>query len=115
MEVSAKLKGISMGTHKGRLVANLVRNKSAAEALNILQGVDKRAARPMEKLLRSALANAEEKNTRSQAGIDIDNLYVKRIMVDQGKHNWRIRPRAMGRAFWIKKMSSHITIVLDER
>ena len=52
---------------------------------------------------------------RSQAGIDIDNLYVKKILVDQGKHNWRIRPRAMGRAYWIKKMSSHITIVLDER
>ena len=115
MEVVAKLKGIAMGTHKGRQGAELVRNKSAPAALSILQGCDRRAAGPLEKLLRSALANAEEKNVRSQAGIDIDNLYVKKVLVDQGKHNWRIRPRAMGRAYWIKKMSSHITIVLDER
>ena len=115
MEVVAKLKGTQMGTRKGRQVADLVRDKSAAEALTILQGCERAAARPLEKLLRSALANAEEKNARQQAGIDLDNLYIKRILVDQGTHNWRIRPRAMGRAYWYKKMSSHITLVLDER
>ena len=72
------------------------------------------AARPIEKLVRSALANAEEKNARQSAGIDLDNLYVKTITVDQGRHNWRIRPRAMGRANWIRKYSSHITVVLAE-
>ncbi len=115
MEVTAKVKDVHMGTVKGRLVADLIRNKPCAEALTILKGCPRRAARPVEKLLRSALANAEEKNARQQAGLDVDNLYVKRISVDQGPHNWRIRPRAMGRAYWIKKMSCHITVVLDER
>ncbi len=115
MEIRAKLKNAKMGTRKGRQVADLVRNKPCAEALAILQGCQRSPARPIEKLLRSALANAEEKNARKQAGVDVDNLYVKRITVDQGPHNWRIRPRAMGRAFWIKKMSSHVTLVLDER
>jgi large subunit ribosomal protein L22 len=115
MEVRASLKGAKLGTHKGRLVANLVRDKSCAEALTILQGCPQKAARPIEKLLRSALANAEEKNARQQAGLDIDNLYVKHITVDQGPHAWRIRPRAMGRAAWVRKMSSHLTLVLGER
>ncbi len=115
MEITAKLNGVKMGTRKGRQVVDLVRNRSAAEALMILQGCPRSAARPIEKLLRSALANAEEKNARQQAGLDVDYLYVKRITVDQGPHNWRIRPRAMGRAYWVKKVSSHVTLVLDER
>lgn len=115
MEVTAKLRGVKMGTRKGRQVADLVRDKSCSEALAILQGCQRGAAKPIEKLLRSALANAEEKNARQKAGVDIDNLYVKSITVDQGRHNWRIRPRAMGRAYWVKKVSSHVTLVLDER
>lgn len=115
MEVTARLKDAKIGTRKGRLVAELVARKPCAEALAILQGCPQKAARPIEKLIRSALANAEEKNARHRAGLDVDSLYVKRIMVDQGPHNWRIRPRAMGRAFWVKKVSSHITVVLDER
>ncbi len=104
-----------MAARKGRLVADLIRNRPCAEALNILQGCDKRAARPMEKLLRSALANAEEQNARHQAGIDLDNLYVKTATVDEGARSWRIRPRAQGRAAWINKASSHFLLVLDER
>ena len=115
MEVSARLQNAKMGTRKGRQVADLVRNRACDEALAILQGCPRGPARPIEKLIRSALANAEEKNARQQAGLDIDNMYVKRITVDQGPHNWRIRPRAMGRAFWVKKVSSHVTVILDER
>ena len=115
MEVSAQLRNVKMGTHKSRLVADLVRGKPAAEALTILQGVHKRPARPIAKLIRSALANAEERNSRQQAGLDLDTLYVKRITIDQGPHNWRMRPRAHGRAYWYKKMSSHVTVVLEER
>ena len=115
MEVRAKLQDVKMGTRKCRQVADLVRDKSASDALAVLQGCPRAAARPIEKLLRSALANAQEKNARQQAGLDVDNLYVKTITVDQGRHDWRIRPRAMGRAFWIRKMSSHVTLVLDER
>jgi len=115
MEVRAELRGVRFGPQKGRLVADLIREKSASHALEILGACEKSAARPIEKVLRSALANAVEHNSRHQAGIDLDNLYVKRITVDEGMRGWRIRPRAQGRANWIKKSSSHVTVVLDER
>lgn len=104
-----------MGTRKGRYVAELIRHRSCDDALGILKGCPRSAARPIEKLVRSALANAQVMNEQKSAGLDLDNLYVKRITVDQASHNWRIRPRAMGRANWIRKMSSHVTVVLDER
>ncbi len=115
MEVTAKLRNLKMGCRKGRYVADLIRRRPVAEALNVLEGCPRAAARPIGKLLRSALANAQEKNARQNAGIDLDNLYVKTITVDQGAHAWRIKPRAMGRANWIRKYSSHVTVVLDER
>jgi len=115
MEVRAKLRGVRFGPQKGRLVADLIRAKPAARALEILAGCEKSAARPIEKVLRSALANAVEHNARHQAGIDLDNLYVKTVTVDEGPRGWRIRPRAQGRANWIKKSSSHVTVVLAER
>ena len=74
----------------------------------------KRFARPLAKLVRSALANAGEKNQRDKAGIDVDNLVVDRITVDQGPSMWRIRPRAQGRAAWIQRKTSHIDVVLVE-
>ena len=114
MEVTAKLRNLKMGCRKGRYVADMVRQRPVAEALTILQGCPRAAARPIAKLLRSAVANAHEKNARQSAGIDLDNLYVKTITVDQGRHAWRIRPRAMGRANWIRKYSSHVTVVLGE-
>ena len=86
-----------------------------AGAVWAVSSSDKRAAGTIEKLVRSALANAEEKNERTQAGIDLDGLYLKEIVVDPGPNNWRIRPRAMGRASWINKATSHVTVVLDER
>lgn len=84
-------------------------------ALSLLRASPQRAARRVEKLLRSALANAENRNESQKAGIDLDSLYVKRILVDGGPNNWRTRPRAMGRASWINKATSHVTVVLDER
>lgn len=115
MEVRATLRNIRLGPRKGRLVADLVRDQSCAEALNILRNNGRHAAGHIEKLIRSALANAQEKNARQQAGIDLDNLYVKRINVDEGPRLWRIRARAMGRANWINRPTSHVTVVLDER
>ena len=115
MEVQARLRHYRMTARKGRMVADLVRGRNCEEALSILRGCDRAAARPIEKLVRSALANAEEQNARKQAGIDLDNLYVKRIWVDEGPRMWRIRPRAHGRASWINKSLSHTTVVLDER
>jgi large subunit ribosomal protein L22 len=115
MEVQAKLRNYRMGARKGRLVADLIRNRPASQALDILATCRRHAARPIEKLLRSALANAEEKNARHSAGIDVDNLYVKRIAIEEGPRLWRISPRAQGRAYWIAKPTSHIKLVLDER
>ena len=115
MEVRARLRGYRMGARKGRLVVDQIRNKSCADALGILKNSPRGAARPIEKLVRSALANAEEQNARHSAGIDLDNLYIKTITVDEGVRNWRIRPRAQSRAAWINKATSHVTVILDER
>lgn len=115
MEVTAKLRHLRLAPRKGQLVADLVRGKGCEEALVVLQGCGKAAGRPMGKLIRSALANAEEQNARNSAGIDLDNLYLKRITVDEGPRMWRMRPRAHGRAAWINKGLCHMTVVLDER
>jgi large subunit ribosomal protein L22 len=109
MEVKAKLRFTRIGPRKARLVADLIRGKRSEEALSILTFTPKAAARIIIKLLRSAIANADQKK------IDVDRLYVKTIMVDQGPTMKRFMPRAMGRATTIRKRTSHITIVLDER
>jgi len=98
-----------MAPRKARLVADLIRGKKSEEALNILTFTPKSAARTIVKLLKSAVANATQKK------IDVDRLYVKTIMVDQGPTMKRFMPRALGRATTIRKRTSHITIVLDER
>jgi large subunit ribosomal protein L22 len=115
MEVKAYLKGYRISPFKARLVANQIRGKNVEEALNLLQLSNKKAAEPISKLVQSAVANAENKNENQQAGIEIDNLVVSTITVDEGPSMWRIRPRAQGRASWIQKRASHITVVLAER
>jgi len=109
MEVKAKLKFTRIAPRKARLVADLIRGKKSEEALNILTFTPKAAARIIVKLLKSAVANATQKK------IDVDRLYVKTIMVDQGPTMKRFMPRALGRATTIRKRTSHITIVLDEQ
>jgi len=91
------------------LVADLIRGKKSEEALNLLTFTPKAAARVIVKLLKSAIANATQKK------IDVDRLYVKTVTVDQGPTMKRFMPRAQGRATTIRKRTSHITIVLDER
>ena len=115
MEVRAKLSNVRLAPRKGRLVADMVRSKLCSEALSILQNCPRSAARPISKLLRSALANAQEQNERHQAGLDLDNLFVREIQVNEGPRMWRIKPRAMGRANWINKATSHVSIILAER
>ncbi len=114
MNVTARLSNYRVSPQKARLLADQIRGKGVEEALTILDLSSKRFARPLAKLVRSALANAEEKNDREKAGIDIDNLVVDRIAVDQGPSMWRIRPRAQGRAAWIQRRTSHVRIVLSE-
>ena len=99
---------------KARLLADEIRGRGVEEALTILDLSPKGFAKPLAKLVRSALANAEERNNRDHAGIDIDNLVLGKITVDQGPSMWRIRARAQGRAAWIQRRTSHICIVLSE-
>ncbi len=94
---------------KARQVMNLIRGKDVGTALAILQGLNKRAARIVEKLLKSAIANAEMKD------MDIDNLYIKDIRADDGPMLKRYMPRAYGRATMIRRRYSHLTIKLAER
>lgn len=109
MEVKAKLRFLRIAPRKVRLVADLIRAKSALAAESQLSFMPKGSARPMLKLLNSAVANAE-----NNFKLKKDNLYIKRIMVDEGPKLKRWRPRAFGRAAPILKRSSHITIILDE-
>ena len=113
-EVRASLNNYRVSARKARLLADQIRGKGIEEALAILDLSPRGFARPLAKLLRSAVANAQEKNDRHRAGIDLDNLVVGRISVDQGANMWRIRPRAQGRASWIQRRTSNIDVVLKE-
>ena len=114
MEVRAKLNNYRVSARKARLLANEIRGKGVEDALTILDLSNKRFSKPLAKLVRSALASAEDRNERDRAGIDIDNLVVDTITVDQGSSSWRIRPRAQGRAAWIQRRTSHVSVVLAE-
>lgn len=115
MEVRARLKDYRCSARKARLVADQIRGRGVEEAINVLSLSPKGVSKAMEKLVRSAVANAEGKNEHQHAGIDVDKLFVSTVSVDEGTSMWRIRPRAQGRATWIQKRSSHITVVLAER
>jgi len=115
MEVKAALNNYRVSARKARLVADQIRGRGVEDALNLLTLSPKRVSDPIAKLLRSAVANAEQKNENQHAGIEIDNLVVARIFVDEGSSLWRIRPRAQGRASWIQKRTSNINVVLAER
>jgi large subunit ribosomal protein L22 len=110
MEVKARLRFARISPRKARLVADLVRGKGSEEALNILSFTKKASSKILIKLLKSAIANATQKKT-----IDIDRLYVRQIMVDEGPTMKRYQSRALGRATTIRKRTSHIHIILDER
>lgn len=109
MEVRAVTRYVRISPRKARLVTELIKGKPVEEALTILRFLPKKAARLVDKTLRSALANAEQ-----NPNIDVDTLYIKRIFVDGGPTMKRWRARAMGRATKILKRSSHITVILDE-
>lgn len=111
MEVSARLRYLQASPQKVRLVADLIRGKGVQEASDLLLLTKKAVARPMRKLLSSAIANAENRDEQ----LDLDLLYIKEIFVDKGPVLKRLRPQPMGRAFQILKRQSHITIKLDTR
>ncbi len=110
MEAKALARYIRLSPQKARLVVDLIRGKGAEDALNLLSMSQKRAAFTVAKVLRSAIANAEDKGAS-----DVDKLYVKTVFVDQGPTMKRMRARAMGRSNMIRKRTSHITVVVDEK
>jgi large subunit ribosomal protein L22 len=113
-EVRARLKNYRVSPRKARLLADEIRGKGVEDALTVLDFSAKGFAKPLAKLVRSALANAAEKNNRDKAGIDVDTLVVGRVTVDQGPSMWRIKPRAQGRAAWIQRKTTHVEVVLSE-
>lgn len=110
MEARAKATFERIAPRKVQCVLDLIRNKSADEAAAILKYTPKAACEPLAKLLKSAMANAE-----NNFDMDVSRLYVAECSVSQGPTLKRIRPRAHGRAFRINKKSSHITLVLKEK
>lgn len=110
MEARAYLKYARIAPRKVQIVLDLIRNKPVDQAMAILKHTPKVACEPLEKLLKSAIANAENNHN-----MDKNNLYVAECFVAPGPVLKRMRPRAQGRAFRVLKRTSHITIALKER
>ena len=109
-EVKAVAKFVRIAPRKVRVVMNLIRGKNVSDAFAILKFTPKRGAVLLEKVLRSAVANAE-----NNFDMDSDNLYVSTCFVDQGPTLKRIHPRSRGQAFSILKRTSHITVIVSEK
>jgi len=110
MEAKAIARNVRMTPRKVKLICDLIRGQDAGQAMAIIKNTPKMACEPMEKLLKSAMANAE-----NNLNMDADRLYVKEAHVGPGPTMKRIMPRAQGRAFRILKRTSHITLVLAEK
>ena len=109
----AVLKDAPTSPRKMRLVADTVRGVEVNRALDLLHFSKREASARLEKLLKSAIANWEAKNQDRSSELDNGNVYVKTIMVDEGRTLKRIRPCPQGRAGRIRKRSNHVTIILD--
>lgn len=110
MQAKAVVRTVRIAPRKARLVVDLIRGKQVGEAIAILKHTPKAASPVVEKLLKSAVANAEH-----NYDMDVNNLLVSKVYVDEGPTMKRFRPRAQGRASQINKRTSHITIVVSEQ
>ena len=111
MEARATQKYIRVSPQKARLVVDLIRGKNAGEALTILNYTKKRVTQAVEKVLRSAIANAEDKAEH----LDVDQLVVSEAYVNDGPRSKRIRPAPMGRAYRFQRRTSHVTVVVESQ
>ena len=111
MEAIAKLNDVPTSPRKMRLIADLIRGKKVVHALNILKFDSKSGAPKLEKLLLSAIANWQQKNT--EQNLEEADLIVKTIYVNEGRQLKRLRPAPQGRAHRVRKRSNHVTIVVD--
>jgi large subunit ribosomal protein L22 len=113
VESIARVRHIRVTPQKARRVVALIKGKQAEEALAILKFAPQSASEPIYKLVASAIANARVKADKDGEFLDEQDLYVKNAYVDEGTTLKRFQPRAQGRAFQIKKRTSHITVVLS--
>lgn len=110
MEAKAQARFVRIAPRKVRIVMDLIRDKDVREAFSVLRFIPKRSSGIIEKVLRSAVANAEHNYDMNK-----DDLFVYKAYVDEGPTLKRFRPRASGRATRIRKRSSHLTVILRER
>ncbi len=115
MQARAMAKNVGMSPRKMRMVIDLIRGRGVNEAYSILKFSKKAATTPIEKALRSAVANAQQKADAQGTFLDVDDLVVREAFVNEGPTMKRFSPRAMGRATPIMKRSSHLTIIVDEK
>ena len=112
MEAKAIARHIRVTPMKARRVVNLIRGKQANEALAILKFAPQAASEPVFKVLQSAVANARVLADRDSVAFDEGDLFISEVFVDEGPTMKRFQPRAQGRAYRIKKRTSHITVVV---
>jgi large subunit ribosomal protein L22 len=115
MEFRAQARFMRVSPQKARLVLDLIKGRKVEDALNTLAFTKKRVAATVEKLLRSALENANYLIAEKDIDVDVDNLYVKNAVANDGPRMKRIRPAPMGRAFRYVRRIAHIELVLAER
>jgi large subunit ribosomal protein L22 len=115
MEFRAQARFMRVSPQKARLVLNLIRGRKVEDALNTLAFTKKRVAATVEKLLRSAVENANYLSTEKGVDVDLDQLYVKQAVANDGPRMKRIRPAPMGRAYRYVRRIAHIELVLAER
>ncbi len=114
IEGVAKARYVRVSPQKARLVVDLIRGQRAGEAIQVLRFTKKRIAKDVEKVLRSAIANAERKAEDAGAALDVDELFVTSCFVNEGPRWKRLRPAPMGRAFHYQKRTSHIVVQVAE-
>lgn len=111
MEARAEARYIRISPQKARLVVDLIRGVQAGQAITILRSTNKKIAPTVEKVLRSAIANAENKSTE----VDVDRLYVSEAYVNEGPRMKRIRPAPMGRAYRYQRRIAHIVVKVSQK
>ncbi|MGP8247913.1 MAG: 50S ribosomal protein L22 [Bryobacteraceae bacterium] len=111
MEARAEARYIRISAQKARLVVDLIRGQQAGAALNTLRATNKRIAPTVEKVLKSAIANAQNRNE----DVDVDELYVSEAYVNEGPRMKRVRPAPMGRAYRYQRRMAHIVIRVADK
>ena len=111
MEAKAEARYIRVSAQKARLVVDLIRGRKASDAIITLRSVNKRIAPTIEKVLHSAIANAQNQNEH----VDVDRLYVCEAYVNEGSRQKRVRPAPMGRAYRYQRRTAHIVVKVAEK